>query len=243
MLNVKTEHFFGSQERYDLQLVKMTLDTTDLNEKEAVENGWLIANDEWYQCRSTRIDLRDYFDVVKRPKTPDEVQFVFLWASQLDDEVKDHIQRVYDEFVAKKGFDPQFNIFSDFDKTAWIIVMDGGDTVAFTKMIYYQNAAESQFTAWNYHKPKLSLGKAIIWYEAISANTMLCRDDYLYLGQGYENGSIYKADLPGFEWWTGSEWSRDAAEYKRLCARDSEINSLEDLSKVYNNGYRQEPTT
>lgn len=240
MLKIKTEHFFGSQERYDLQLVKMTLDTTDLNEKEAVEHGWLIANDEWYQCRSTRINIDEYNQKAKRPKTPDSVDYMFVWPSQITAEIKEKIEKVYAQFIEKKGYDVQFNLFSDFDKSAWILVNDGDEMVAFTKMIYYQNAVESQFTAWNYHKPKLSIGKAIIWYEVLLANTMLMRDDYLYLGQGYEKGGLYKADLPGFEWWTGDEWSTNIEEYKNLCLRDNEINSLEDLSRIYNNGYRQE---
>ena len=110
--------------------------------------------------------------------------------------------------------------------------------VAFTKFIMYQNATESQFTAWNYHKPKLSIGKNIIWYEVISAESLLFCEDYLYVGQGYEVGSLYKADLPGFEWWTGSKWSKDVDEYKRLCTRDGSINTLSDLSKVYKNAPR-----
>lgn len=238
MLNVKHEHFFGSQERYDLQLVKMTLDAADLNEKEAVENGWLIANDEWYQTRSTRLVLDEYFEKAKQPKEVDNLSYTFLWSSQVDDFFKKYIQKVYDEFVQVKGFDAKYNLFSDFERSAWIVVLDKGEMVAFTKMILYQNAVESQFTAWNYHKPRMSIGKNIIWYEALTTNTMLMRDDYLYIGQGYEKGSIYKADLPGFEWWTGSEWSKDTEAYKKLCARDHEINSLDDLSRIYNNGDR-----
>ena len=238
MLKIKTDHFFGSQERYDLQLVRMTLDTTDLNEKEAVENGWLIANDEWYNCRSTRLNIKEYLSKTKRPKEYNSLSYTFLWNSQIDDDIKSEIKRVYDEFVQVKGFDAEYNLFCDTDRSAWIVVLDEGKMVAFTKFIMYQNATESQFTAWNYHKPKLSVGKNIIWYEVISAESLLFCEDYLYIGQGYEAGSLYKADLPGFEWWTGEEWSKDVEEYKRLCTRDGSINTLSDLTKVYKNAPR-----
>ena len=52
---------------------------------------------------------------------------------------------------------------------------------------------------------------------------------YAYLGPGYERSSIYKADIPGFEWWTGKEWSSDKEVFKDLCKNDSTIRSLNDL--------------
>ena len=116
---------------------------------------------------------------------------------------------------------------------AWIIAVDDGVPVAFTKFIKYNGGLESQFTAWNYHKPKMSLGKNIIWYE-MGIASYFGFDDYLYIGQGYENGSKYKADIPGFEWWTGSEWSKDVDRYKELCSRDSAINTIDDITRAYN---------
>jgi hypothetical protein len=55
---------------------------------------------------------------------------------------------------------------------------------------------------------------------------------YVYLGPGYETGSIYKANIDGFEWWTGTEWSIDAVEYIRLCKRDSSIKTINQLSEL-----------
>jgi hypothetical protein len=239
MLKTKVEHFFGSQERHDLQMVKLSLDIDNLVEREALENGWLIANEQWYQCRSVRINIEEYTDKSKEPKMPKTLTFEFFWRSQIDDDNRDHIKTVFKQFCEYKGFDDQaFDVFKDWDRSAWIIVYDEGVPVAFTKFIRYDSDVESQFTAWNYHKPKLSIGKALIWYETIIATEFMGSDKYLYIGQGYEEGSAYKADIPGFEWWTGSEWSKDREEYKALCARDSSINSLQELSKVYNNGDR-----
>jgi hypothetical protein len=58
-----------------------------------------------------------------------------------------------------------------------------------------------------------------------------------YLGSGYERSSEYKANYKGFEWWTGTEWSKNKRLYRRLCRRDSALNdfsSLENLSLILN---------
>jgi hypothetical protein len=52
------------------------------------------------------------------------------------------------------------------------------------------------------------------------------------MGSGYEQGSEYKASYKGFEWWTGTEWSTDKKLYKRLCRRDSRIDSFRDLGNL-----------
>ena len=233
MLTTKINHFFGSQERHDLQLVRLILDTTDLDEKEALENGWLLANNEWYQARSVRINIDEFLDKYKVTKFPPNIKLLF-YREHIEYHDYSDIKEIFEQFCMKKGFDASYNLFSDIDRAKWLIVYDDDIPVAFTKMILYKGGVESQFTAWNYHKPKLSIGKKLVYYEICTAFAGLNIDDYLYIGQGYEQGSMYKSDFPGFEWWTGSEWSKDRDEYKRLCISDSSINTLDDLSKVYN---------
>ena len=55
---------------------------------------------------------------------------------------------------------------------------------------------------------------------------------YYYLGSGYENSSEYKAKWRGFQWWDGTRWSTDKQKYRRLCRRDSRINSFSDLGNL-----------
>jgi hypothetical protein len=43
---------------------------------------------------------------------------------------------------------------------------------------------------------------------------------------------MYKADIDGFEWWTGMEWSRDVKRYKELCRRDSKVRSFKALTNL-----------
>jgi hypothetical protein len=222
LLKVTFDHVFGAQEHNDLQLVKLKLDTKDLDEKEALENGWLINDDEWYQCRSVRIDLKKFKVEKKLPK--------YITVEQIDIDEK-IIKSIYDEYLKIKNYEDFYNIFEDPKRTSWLLVKDDGIPVAFTKLIQYKGGLESQFTAWNYHKPKLSIGRQLVNYEVeIALEKKL---DYLYIGQGYEKSCLYKSEYKGFEWWTGSEWSKDIKRYKELCTRDSSINTLEDLSKIF----------
>ena len=235
MLKIKTEHFYGSQENYDLQLVRLKLNTENLNEKEALENGWLIAYDEWYPCRSVRLNIEEFMLETRKPDLPDTIEVKWFWHTQIDDEMKQIIKDLADEFSRLKGFEWEYDILSDFDRSCWLFIYDEGVPVALTKMIRYDRGVESQFTVWNYHKPKISLGKHIVYFEAQAAYNYLYVKDNLYIGQGYERGSMYKASFNGFEWWTGNEWSKDKSAYEKICARDSTINTLKDLAKVYKN--------
>jgi hypothetical protein len=61
--------------------------------------------------------------------------------------------------------------------------------------------------------------------------------NHLYIGQGYESGSKYKSEFKGFEWWTGTEWSRDVELYKKLCDNDSTINTIDDITRAHNATY------
>ena len=41
-MRVLLDHFYGSEEHFDLQLVKLNLDLENSREIEAVEKGWAI---------------------------------------------------------------------------------------------------------------------------------------------------------------------------------------------------------
>lgn len=223
MLKYKLEHFYGSQERHDLQLVRVRLDVGELDEKEALENGWLHCG-EWYQCRSVRLRLDEY--------KPKPFKYEYDYSPYTSPMIVETVNKIYRQYRQHKKFDEEYSVMVDPERTSWLILKDEGEPVAFTKFNMYDGGIESQFTAWNYHKPKLSIGRVIVDYEVALAKEK--GYDYLYIGQGYEEGSKYKANFGGFEWWTGSEWSRDKKLYRELCASDSQINSIDQLAKVYN---------
>jgi hypothetical protein len=55
---------------------------------------------------------------------------------------------------------------------------------------------------------------------------------HFYMGSGYEQSSEYKANYKGFEWWTGTKWSTDKRQYRKLCRRDSRIQTLKDVGNL-----------
>jgi hypothetical protein len=223
MSNLKTrvKHFYGSQEKHNLELICLQLITDGLDEKEALEHGWLYYDAEWYQCRSTRLEIAKF----KRETLPSCCTITIL------KEPNPKLKQIYQQFLKFKGFKNVNDPFGDKDRQGYLVVEDAGIAVAFTRFNHYQGGLESQYTAWNYHNPKLSIGMKIITCEVDYARSLGL--DYLYLGEGYEASSAYKANLRGFEWWTGNEWSTDTEQYKELCFRDSKIRSIRDLAKLF----------
>lgn len=213
---------YGSHEKYDLEIVKLKLDTKNLDEKKALETGWLIHDGKWYHSRSTRIDLS--LASKKLPKIPGVTFSLGEYDKKLD--------VIFEQYMSIKKFSKHYDFKVDLNRAEWIVVEDTGTPVAFTKMTNYDGGIESTFSAWNYHKPKLSIGAKLLHYEIDHARSKSL--DHLYIGAGYGPSAIYKSKYDGFEWWTGNEWSTDKNEFVRLCDRDETINTLEDLARILN---------
>lgn len=222
MLRISTEHFYGSQEKHNIELVKLQLDTTDLDEKEALDNGWLLNEGKWYQCRSVRLGVAQY--------TSEALPSSFSISYQ--ENPTPVLLDIYKQYLELKGFNDIYDYFEPDVRASYLVLSDNEVPVAFTKFIKYQGGLESQLNCWNYHKPRLSIGKKMITYEVARAKEL--GFDFLYIGEGCEVSSAYKADLPGFQWWTGSTWSTDRQRYKELCIRDSTVKTLYDLSDIFN---------
>ena len=58
------------------------------------------------------------------------------------------------------------------------------------------------------------------------------RIPYYYLGSGYEKSSEYKASWRGFQWYTGTKWSTNKKQYRRLCKRDSRLTEFSALGNL-----------
>jgi hypothetical protein len=142
------------------------------------------------------------------------------------------LDAVYEKYVLYKNFEQKFDIYTDKSRASLLKVHCGDELAAFTKFINYDGAIESQFTAWDYRNPKLSIGRKMVNFEVDHARGL--GHDFLYIGPGYGESSAYKSQLPGFEWWTGESWSTDKDKYTRLCKSDSSVRTLSDLSKLYN---------
>ena len=92
---------------------------------------------------------------------------------------------------------------------------------------YSKESIESVQFVWDYSNPASHLGLCSLRHEISWAKES--GYEYFYMGSGYEKNSIYKSDIDGFEWWTGSEWSTDRDEYIYLCKRDSKISSCHQI--------------
>jgi len=143
------------------------------------------------------------------------------------------LKAIWCDYLERKGFSQQYDPGHSSDAAIWLAAKNAqGQALAFTKLQVYQGGLESQYNA--YVETSVNLGKIMIDHEVALAKTRGLA--HLYIGSGYEQSSAYKAHLPGFEWWTGSEWSTDRKTYLNLCQRDSKINGLAELAQAYNNG-------
>ena len=221
------DHVYGSISHCDLQVYKLTLDIENDGEHQALDAGWGIQNDQWYASRMVRLNISKY------NKLPKQIPHHTFTISDNTYSL-DQIHKVFDQFVKARDFTSLYDIESDLDRVKWLLVHKDDQLVAFTKFISYDGGLESQFTAWDYAEPKLSIGIKIVDHEVAYAKSLGLK--YLYIGPGYGDECIYKSKFQGFEWWTGKEWSTDASAYVELCNQDSSINTLEQLSRlIWNN--------
>ena len=223
-------------------------------EQYALNNGWaklegLKHKDIWYQGRQTRIKTSELKYNKKTRKMIRPCEGVESKVKRLEDCNIEEIREVYSTYIKAKSdqYKKSKETFSDFYTSGGeyfddqltdpeykrvIEYRENGGLHAFVICRLYEqaNAMTSIQFCWDYHKPKIFLGK----YSSIK-EIEACKDlgiDYLYLGCGYENMCIYKSMYQGFEWWTGSEWSKDKLAYKTLCESDTKTTNIYDLAQI-----------
>lgn len=225
-MHIKLIPIYGIQENLDFSVCKPTLILDNKNEERfALESGWTIYDNNWFQSRITRLDLSYYSN---KPKEIKNHQVKYYQKFILND----NLLELYSEFLNKKQYTLRYDLNTDLDRSSILTVEKDGRIVAFTKFIRYNEDIESQFTVWDYKEPKLSIGRKIIDHEVEVAKNLGYK--YLYIGSGYGSGGIYKSELKGFEWWDGIAWNTNKEEYVSLCYRDSKITTLQELNDAYN---------
>jgi hypothetical protein len=253
-------HRFGRMEQQDLVVCDLLAlpDPNEQDETDMLETGWLAHDrphsihgknrEVFYQSRSTRIDL----DRVKRKfeahtHKGQAVQMKEIFPRSRNDTVWTGMHQMYHQYIQRKGFRDLYNPFEHINKRDSFLVFyieDLGQLIGFTKIKRYhwhEHFYDDAMMApeWLQHKQPhsiesvmhcnvLTIGKLTMDMELEWARSQ--EASYYYAGAGYERSSIYKSDWRGFEWWTGTRWSRSKREYKRLCERDSELKSISDLS-------------
>lgn len=181
-------------------------------EAQALANGWIPWDGAWFNLRSVRIDLSEYkpHETTKR--------------------LSRHIDYQYEKFVDKLFYRELYEKYCShhgFQRTiTWEQLFTGdiisyslnGVVIGYSAVEVYDEAFVATQFVWDYENPKLSLGKVAQMFECIVAKQLDCT--HVYILGGYEKCCMYKSDFYGFEWWTGTEWSKDKDLYKKLCLRD-----------------------
>ena len=212
-MKIYYDHRLGKIERTDWQYTRVLAEDVSAEEESAaLDMGFVLLTDLpvplWENLRSTRIDMARHGE----PSAPlmtgvHHRQNALPLASYVD---------LYDRFIAARGFTP---IETDLEFTARDSVIEyerDGALIGFSKVRHYQGAVELQLHCHVLDDKSFS-------YRTLTHELALFGDSvpFIYLGPGYEMSSIYKARVPGFEWWTGRLWSRDTAEYVSRCKQDS----------------------
>jgi len=193
------------------------LEPTD-DAENLLDNGWLPWEDYWFQARSVRCSLLS-FHVSKTTKKLAKRITYKVGSISLSD--MNEIGSVYSN---KKNI-LSSHVFNNKDISKNAIQYFYEDKlIGFVCYKIFVNSFIGIQFAWDYAKPSLSLGNISTYIESIVALENNCK--HYYIMGGYEECCLYKKELKGFEWWTGSNWSNDKDLYKSLCIRDSKIEIL-----------------
>ena len=244
------DHTLGKQEHQDLVISPVLAIVEADEEHEALDRGWLamdnpVMNREvFYQSRSTRINLDRY-----RPRYKQHIhngQSIHHKVIDASEMVKLlGLPHIYEQYMKRKRFTKDYTPFDHYHERDQFMIFYVGtadNIIGFTKQKRYRYGDEHYSTIDTYDSHDLAGLESVIHANTVpiaeltldmeiahAANSYVA---YFYMGSGYETSSEYKANFRGFEWWTGTEWSTNKKQYRRLCRRDSKIENLKDLGNL-----------
>ena len=244
------DHTFGKQETQDLVVCKPMALVHDNEEDEALDNGWLALDEPigsrevFYQSRSTRINLSRYRPRFKQPNYKGRpIGYKIIDASEMVRLLA--LPHIYKKYLARKGFPNLYDPFQHYHKRDQFMVfyIDRADNiVGFTKQKRYSYGDQGNLSIDSIDTMQCSGIESVIHAntipigaECLEVELMWAHNNsvpHYYLGSGYEQSSEYKASWRGFEWWTGTEWSSNKKQYRRLCKRDSRITEFSALGNL-----------
>ena len=245
------DHTFGKQEQQDLVICKPMAIVDQDEEAEALDRGWLALdhpidshNEVFYQSRSTRINMDLYRPRYKsHTYNGEQIGYKIIDASEMVKLLS--LPHIYKQYMKRKNFGADYDPFAHYHKRDQFMIFYLGtadNIVGFTKQKRYRYQEDNYSTIDTYDSQDLAGLESVI-----HANTVPISDitldleiewasnnyvRYFYMGSGYEHSSEYKANYRGFEWWTGTEWSTNKKQYKRLCRRDSKLSDFSELGNL-----------
>ena len=245
------DHTFGKQEQQDLVICKPMALVDEDEEAEAIDRGWLALdhpidkhNEVFYQSRSTRINMDLY-----RPRYKShayagvDIGLKVIDASEMVRLLS--LPNIYKQYMKRKNFGADYDPFGHYHKRDQFMVFYQGtadNIVGFTKQKRYRYQEDNYSTIDTFDSQDLAGLESVIHANTIPISDITldmeigwASDNYVryfYMGSGYELSSEYKANYRGFEWWTGTEWSTNKKQYRRLCRRDSRLSNFSDLGNL-----------
>lgn len=181
-------------------------------EVDALAGGWIPWDGAWYNLRSVRINLSAYKPHDTTRKQGRLIDYMF---EKMED--KPIYRNLYEAYCAYHGFQRTIT-WEQLFTGDMISYSQNGQVLGYSAVEKYDTAFVATQFVWDYASPKMSLGKVAQMYECMVAKQLGCT--HVYILGGYEKCCMYKSDFYGFEYWTGTEWSKDIELYKKLCLRD-----------------------
>ena len=244
------DHTLGKQEQQDLVICKPMAIVDQDEESEALDRGWLALDqpvmdrEVFYQSRSTRIDVDKYKPRYRR-HTHDgqEIGYKVIDASEMVKLLS--LPMIYKQYMKRKNFGADYDPFAHYHARDQFMVFYLGtadNIVGFTKQKRYRYQEDNYSTIDTYDSRDLAGLESVIHANTIPISDITLDLEiewasnnfvrYFYMGSGYEQSSEYKANYAGFQWWTGTRWSTDKRQYRKLCRRDSRIETLKDVGNL-----------
>ncbi len=244
------DHSLGKQEQQDLVICRPMAIMDQDEEWEALDRGWLALDEPvmdrevFYQSRSTRIDVDKYKPRYKRHTyNGQEIGYKVIDASEMVKLLS--LPMIYKQYMKRKNFGADYDPFAHYHKRDQFMVFYQGtadNVVGFTKQKRYRYQEDNYSTIDTYDSRDLAGLESVVHANTIPISDITLDLEiewasnnfvrHFYMGSGYEQSSEYKANYSGFQWWTGTRWSSDKRQYKKLCRRDSRIQTLKDIGNL-----------
>jgi len=261
-MKVIFDHIHGKQKHQDLVICSPLAIVMEEEENEAIEDGWLASDNPYkgkeifYQSRSTRIDLDKYIPRFKSHKlNGKQLKVKEIEANEMVKLLG--LPKIYHDFMKRKKItiDNPFNHYHGRDSFLIFYTDTPDKIIAFTKLkkYHYQEDVggfggytrqlgdddDDDFNRdnifWAGYQSVIHCNLDPISQLTLDIELQWAKEHkaaYFYMGSGYEASSMYRSKWIGFEWWTGTKWSKSKKLYQQLCRSDSRVNSLTDVAKI-----------
>ena len=229
-MKIHFDHSFGRTTDMDVSFSNVWAEVNHDELTYAPTMGWLPDEwdpPKWFTGRQVRLDLRQFNGKHKYPRN---LHYALIEVGQIS---YSRLDRIWDNYIESRRYTDHLEYHKTIEyqpeHKRLVLVYDRQKIVAFSILRIWPIFVSLQF-AWNYHEPKLSVGRHTQYYEMSYAKTHNIK--YNYLCPGYETNCIWKSNFPGFQWWDGSNWQTDKERYERLCERDSQLKNIFELDNI-----------